>query len=143
MSKIKLNNSRDFENLITELKEDEGTELSFQAEETPTSFPCMAIHHYSNDADIGSSYMIEFIYTTDFNVMTKDEQIEKETELLETLEEESLKMLERLKNNGQHPNIDFQRAKEVIGRIFFNELDYLNREADEYYELYMDYYYKK
>jgi hypothetical protein len=143
MTKIKLCNSQDFENLLIQLKEDDGTELSFQAEETPTSFPCMAIHHYSNDTDIGSSYMIEFIYTTDFNVMTKDEQIEKETELLETLEEESLKMLERLKNNGNHPQLDFQRAKEVIGRIFFNELDYLNREADEYYELYMDYYYKK
>ncbi len=143
MTKIKLTTTQDFENLLTELKEDDGTEFSFQAEETPTYFPCMAIHHYSNDTDIGSSYMIEFIYTTDFNVMTKDEQIVKETKLLETLEEESLKMLERLKNNGQHPNIDFQRAKEVICRIFFNELDYLNREADEYYDLYMDYYYKR
>ena len=142
MSKIKLNNSRDFENLITELKEDEGTELSFQAEETPTSFPCMAIHHYSNDADIGSSYMIEFIYPTDFNVMTKDEQIEKETELLKMLEEESQKMLIRLKNNSQYPQIDYQRAKEVIGRIFHNELDYLDRDSDDYYDLYMDYYFK-
>jgi hypothetical protein len=142
MTKIKLNNTQDFKNLLTELKEDEGSQLSFQAEETPISFPCMAIHHYSNDTDIGSSYMIEFIYPTDFNVMTKEEQIEKERELLETLREQSLIMLERLKNNGNHPHIDFQRAKEVIGRIFFNELDYINRETDDYYELYMDYYFK-
>lgn len=142
MSKIKLNTTQDFENLLTELKEDEGTQLSFQAEEVPISFPCIAIHHYANDSDIGSSYMIEFIYPTDFNVMTKDEQIEKETELLKMLEEESQKMLIRLKNNGQYPHIDFRRAKEVIGRIFFNELDYLNRDADDYYDLYMDYYFK-
>jgi hypothetical protein len=74
--------------------------------------------------------------------MTKEQQLEKERELLETLQVESLKMLERLKNNGLHPQIDFQRAKEVIGRIFHNELDYLDRDADDYYDLYMDYYFK-
>ena len=74
--------------------------------------------------------------------MTKEQQLEKERELLETLQEESLKMLERLKNNGLHPQIDFQRAKEVIDRIFHNELDYLDRDADDYYDLYMDYYFK-
>jgi hypothetical protein len=73
--------------------------------------------------------------------MTKEEQLERERELLETLEEQSLLMLERLKNNGQHPNLDYQRAKEVIGRIFHNELDYLDRDSDDYYDLYMDYYY--
>lgn len=142
MSKIKLNNIQDFEKLLTELKEDEGTELSFQNEESPTSFPCLVVHHYSNDTDIGSTYLIEFIYPTDFNILTKEEQIEKEKELLETLKEESLKMLDRLKNNGDHPHLDFQRAKEVIGRIFFNEMDYLNRDSDDYYGLYMDYYFK-
>lgn len=74
--------------------------------------------------------------------MTKEQHIEKERELLEILQDQSLKMLERLKNNGQHPQIDYQRAKEIIGRIFYNELDYLERDADDYYDLYMDYYFK-
>ena len=74
--------------------------------------------------------------------MTKEQQLKKERELLEILEEQSQKMLERLKNNGLHPQIDFQRAKEVIGRIFYNELDCLERDADDYYDLYMDYYFK-
>jgi hypothetical protein len=34
------------------------------------------------------------------------------------------------------------RAKDVIGRIFNNELDYFDRETDDYYELYINYYYK-
>ncbi len=70
--------------------------------------------------------------------MTKEQHLEKERELLVILEEESQKMLVRLKNNGQHGAIDFQRAKEVIGRIFHNELDYLHRDADDYYELYIE-----
>ena len=74
--------------------------------------------------------------------MTKEQQLEKERELLVILEGETQKMLVRLKNNGQHSTIDFQRAKEVIGRIFHNELDYLHRDADDYYELYIEYYYK-
>jgi hypothetical protein len=74
--------------------------------------------------------------------MTKKQQLEKERELLETLQEQSLKMLERLKNSGEHKYIDFHRAKDVIGRIFHNELDYFDRETDDYYELYIDYYYK-
>ena len=74
--------------------------------------------------------------------MTKEQQLEKERELLETLREQSLRMLERLKNNSQHSQIDYQRAKEVIGRIFHNELDYLDRDSDDYYDLYMDYYFK-
>jgi hypothetical protein len=75
-------------------------------------------------------------------IKTKEQQLEKERELLEILEEQSQKMLERLKNNGDYPQIDYQRAKEVIGRIFHNELDYLDRDADDYYDLYMDYYFK-
>ena len=74
--------------------------------------------------------------------MTKEQLLEKERELLEILEEESLKMLVRLKNNGQHTQIDFQRAKDVFGRIFHNEIDYLDRDPDDYYDLYMDYYFK-
>lgn len=74
--------------------------------------------------------------------MTKKQQLEKERELLETLQEQSLKMLERLKNNGEHKHIDFHRAKDVIGRIFHNELDYFDRETDDYYEMYINYYYK-
>ena len=74
--------------------------------------------------------------------MTKIQQLEKERLLLETLQEQSLNMLERLKNNGEHNNIDFNRAKDVIGRIFNNELDYFDRETDDYYNLYINYYYK-
>lgn len=74
--------------------------------------------------------------------MTKIKQLEKERLLLETLQEKSLNMLERLKNNGEHNNIDFHRAKDVIGRIFNNELDYFDRETDDYYNLYINYYYK-
>jgi len=55
--------------------------------------------------------------------MTKEQHLEKERELLVILKEESQMMLVRLKNNGQHPNIDFLRAKDIIGRIFHNELD--------------------
>jgi len=67
MTKIKLNNYMDFENLKTELKEDEGTELSFESEETPGSYPCLAVHYYADDNDFGSLYSIEFIYPSDFN----------------------------------------------------------------------------
>ena len=74
--------------------------------------------------------------------MTKIQQLEKERLLLETLQEQSLNRLERLKNNGDHNNIDFHRAKDVIGRIFNNELDYFDRETDDYYNLYINYYYK-
>ena len=74
--------------------------------------------------------------------MTKIQQLEKERLLLETLQEQSLNMLERLKNNGEHNNIYFNRAKDVIGRIFNNELDYFDRETDDYYNLYINYYYK-
>ena len=74
--------------------------------------------------------------------MTKIQQLEKERLLLETLQEQSLNRLERLKNNVEHNNIDFNRAKDVIGRIFNNELDYFDRETDDYYNLYINYYYK-
>ena len=74
--------------------------------------------------------------------MTKIQQLEKERHLLETLQVQSLNRLERLKNNGEHNNIDFNRAKDVIGRIFNNELDYFDRETDDYYNLYINYYYK-
>jgi hypothetical protein len=74
--------------------------------------------------------------------MTKIQQLEKERHLLETLQEQSLIMLERLKNNGDNNNIDFHRAKDVIGRIFNNELDYFDRETDDYYNIYINYYYK-
>lgn len=89
--------------------------------------------------------MCSIIFSSNYTLnqinTTKEQQLEKERELLEILEEESLKMLVRLKNNGLHSNIDFQRAKDVIGRIFNNELDYFDRETDDYYEMYIDYYY--
>lgn len=71
MAKIKLNKTSDFEKLKIELKEDEGTELSFQDEETPTSYPCIAIHHYSYDVDFGNIYNIEFVYFNDFHPSLK------------------------------------------------------------------------
>ncbi len=74
--------------------------------------------------------------------MTKIQQLEKERLFLETIQEQSLNMLERLKNNGKHNNIDFHRAKDLIGIIFNNELDYFDRETDDYYNLYINYYYK-
>jgi hypothetical protein len=60
MAKIKLNKTSDFEKLKIELREDEGNEFSFQDEEKPTSYPCIAIHHYY--VDFGSLYNIEFVY---------------------------------------------------------------------------------
>ncbi len=66
MTKILLTNTRDYNLLISELKEDETTELSFEKEEKPAAFPCIAIHHYSNDLDMGSEYYIEFVYPSDF-----------------------------------------------------------------------------
>lgn len=67
MTKIKLNNYIDFENLKTELNEDEGAEFSFESEETPTSYPCIAVHYYADDSHFGSLYSIEFVYPSDFN----------------------------------------------------------------------------
>jgi hypothetical protein len=141
MTKIKLCNSRDFENLLIQLKEDDGTELSFQNEENPTSFPCLAVHHYSDDSDLGNTYIIEFIYLTDFNVMTKEEQIEAEFILLDILKNESLKMLERVENNKTYPNLDFKRAKEVIQRTYEDKLFELKRGTEEYYKDFISYYY--
>lgn len=71
MAKIKLNKTSDFEKLKIELKEDEGTEFSFQDEETPSSYPCIAIHYYSDDVDFGSAYHIEFVYFNDFHSCLK------------------------------------------------------------------------
>jgi hypothetical protein len=71
MTKVKLKNKKDFEDLIKELNEDDGTEVSFQSEEIPTSYPCIAIHHYSDDVDFGSVYNIEFVYFNDFHSCLK------------------------------------------------------------------------
>jgi hypothetical protein len=70
--------------------------------------------------------------------MTKERQLEKERELLEFLEEQSLKMLIQLNTNGQHPEIDFKRANEIIETIYFGELEYLNRNRDDYYDTYFE-----
>jgi hypothetical protein len=67
MTKIKLNNYIDFEKLKIELNEDAGAELSFQNEESPTSYPCIAVNYYTDDTDFGSLYSIEFVYPSDFN----------------------------------------------------------------------------
>ena len=67
MTKIKLNNYMDFENLKIELNEDQEAELSFQNDEIPTSYPCIAVHYYTDDTDFGSLYSIEFVYPSDFN----------------------------------------------------------------------------
>ena len=67
MTKIKLNNYIDFENLKIELNEDQGSEFSFQDEEIPASYPCIAVHYYADDNHFGSIYIIEFVYPLDFN----------------------------------------------------------------------------
>ena len=67
MTKVKLKNKKDLEDLIKEIKQDEETELAFASEETPSSYPCVAIHHHSVDVDFGSVYNIEFVYPSDFN----------------------------------------------------------------------------
>ena len=67
MTKVKLKNKKDLEDLIKKLSEDEGVELSFQSVKHPISYPCIAIHHYSEDVDFGSYFSIEFVYFTDFN----------------------------------------------------------------------------
>lgn len=74
--------------------------------------------------------------------MTKKELLHTEKQMLEELQDQALRMLERLKNSNEKPEFDFDRAKHLVGRIFHNELDYLSREPDDYYELYMDYYFK-
>jgi hypothetical protein len=66
MTKVKLKNKKDLEDLIKQLSEDEGVELSFESMKTPTSYPCIAIHHYSEDVDFGSFFSIEFVCLDDF-----------------------------------------------------------------------------
>lgn len=67
MTKIKLNNCMDFENLKIELNEDQESEFSFQNEEVPESYPCIAVHYYADDSHFGSLYSIEFVYPSDFD----------------------------------------------------------------------------
>ncbi|MBK6525182.1 MAG: hypothetical protein IPG07_06240 [Crocinitomicaceae bacterium] len=66
MTKLKLTNIQDFENLLYELKNEEGAELTFESEETPKLFPCMVIYNHSHDVDFGSVYDIAFVYGSDF-----------------------------------------------------------------------------
>ena len=70
--------------------------------------------------------------------MKRVEMIEKEEQLLEELKDLSLRMLERVKKSNEKPGFDFKKAREVIERMFYNELDYLIRESDDYYELYLE-----
>lgn len=70
--------------------------------------------------------------------MKREDAIGKEEQLLEELRDLSLRMLERVKKSNEKPGFDFAKAKEVIERMFFNEMDYLIRESDDYYELYLD-----
>ncbi len=71
----------------------------------------------------------------------KSELLKKEEQILTDLREQSLRMLERLHASKEKPDFDFERARYVILRLFHNELDYLNREPNDYYDLYMDIYY--
>ena len=73
--------------------------------------------------------------------MTKEQLLKKEELLLTELQQQTLQMLEKVKNNREKPDFDFERAKYVIQRIFHNELCYLNREPNDYYDLYLDNYY--
>jgi hypothetical protein len=67
MTKVKITNQQDLDSLLNELKHEKDSEISFQNEESPESFPCILIHHYSDDTDFGSLYNIEFVYPSDFN----------------------------------------------------------------------------
>ena len=71
----------------------------------------------------------------------KSELLKKDEQILIELREQSLRMLERLQASKEKPDFDFERARYVILRLFHNELDYLNREPNDYYDLYMDIYY--
>jgi hypothetical protein len=74
-------------------------------------------------------------------MQNKETHLANESVLLNILEVESLKMLERLKNNSLLDQVQFERTKEIIKRIYYNEKDYLEKEPDDYYDLYMEYYY--
>ncbi len=71
MTKIKIINSKQYKAFIKDLIGDDTVELSFDNEEAPTSYPCIAIHHYSDDVDFGSVYHIEFVYFQDFHPCLK------------------------------------------------------------------------
>ncbi len=71
-----------------------------------------------------------------------DTRLATELKLLNILEEESLKILIRLQNNNQIDKVQFERAREIVKRIYYNEKDYMEKEPEDYYELYMDYYFK-
>ena len=68
MTKIKLTTKQDFDTLLLELNEDTDTEVNFENENIPLSFPCIAVHHYADDSDFGSCYDVTFVYPSDFNL---------------------------------------------------------------------------
>ena len=67
MVKIKLTNINAFQSLLNALKDDIEIAVEFENESIPLSFPCIAVHYYSDDTDFGSSYQIAFVYQSDFN----------------------------------------------------------------------------
>ena len=71
-----------------------------------------------------------------------DTRLATELKLLNILEEESLKMLLKLQNNNQIDKVQFERSREIVKRIYYNEKDYMEKEPEDYYELYMEYYFK-
>lgn len=70
--------------------------------------------------------------------MKKKQQLKIDEVLIEELRDLTLGILEHLKVRNQKPDFDFERAEEIINRIFHNELDYLATEPDNYFEIYLN-----
>ena len=67
MTKTLLNNYLELESLFLELKADTDTPMTFQDENNPKSYPCIAVYIYADDVDFGSAYNIAYVYPSDFN----------------------------------------------------------------------------
>lgn len=61
-----------------------------------------------------------------------DTRLATELKLLNILEEESLKMLLKLQNNNQIDKVQFERSREIVKRIYYNEKDYMEKEPEDY-----------
>ncbi len=64
MTKVILTSSNDLKKLLLELQSDEDIDVVY--ENKPLSYPCMAVHYYSDDVDFGGNYQICFVYSSDF-----------------------------------------------------------------------------
>jgi hypothetical protein len=73
----------------------------------------------------------------------KQELLQQEKSIILILRTETQIMLDMLQLSCKFPGMDYNRAKELVARIFDNELDYLMREPSYYYELYFEEYHKQ